>query len=211
MKKEIRVLELLASRICHDLISPIAAVNNGIEMLETFGEEAGPEVQELIASSAKQASAKLQVLRMAYGAGGSDSTIQVSDVRDAMARMFSLDGKISQNWDPSSVPANLDMPTGYCRVLTGTLLAASECLPRGGILSVEKTGENAVSIVAKGPNAFFREGFAETLDRSVDLELLHPKLVPVYIVSVLADAYGFALSMGGSDGESVSLNLSVAG
>ena len=72
MSKQIdtHVLEILASKICHDLISPIGAVNNGVELMEEMGPDAGPEATGLIAYSAHQASAKLQVFRVAYGVGG---------------------------------------------------------------------------------------------------------------------------------------------
>jgi len=64
------ILELMASKVCHDLISPIGAVNNGIEFLTEMGPDAGEEVTDLIAFSASQASAKLKAFRMAYGVGG---------------------------------------------------------------------------------------------------------------------------------------------
>ena len=62
---ELRVAELLASRLCHDLISPVGAVNNGIELLTEFGEDPDGESMQLIATSAKTASEKLQFFRIA--------------------------------------------------------------------------------------------------------------------------------------------------
>ena len=76
-------LEALSSKICHDLISPIGAVNNGLEILEELGADAGEEVIELISFSAAQASAKLRAFRMVYGSGGSDNNLKASDAHEA--------------------------------------------------------------------------------------------------------------------------------
>jgi histidine phosphotransferase ChpT len=81
---DVAMLEVLASKICHDLISPIGAVNNGVELIEDMGPDAGPEATALIAFSAQQASAKLQAFRMAYGIGGADSNIKPEDVHKAI-------------------------------------------------------------------------------------------------------------------------------
>ena len=77
------VLELLASRICHDLISPVGAVNNGVEFLEEMGADAGAEAIQLIAHSARQASVRLQAFRICYGTGGRDSNIKPEDIKKA--------------------------------------------------------------------------------------------------------------------------------
>src|SRR3954470_6811530 len=86
------VLELLASRVCHDLISPVGAVHNGVEFLQETGVEAGAEAVALIAHSAQQASAKLQIFRLAYGAGGRDPNIKPEDVKKAFASLVDADG-----------------------------------------------------------------------------------------------------------------------
>ena len=93
------ILEILSSKICHDLISPIGAVNNGIEFLTEMGPDAGEEVTDLIAFSANQASAKLKAYRMAYGAGGADDSIKPEEVDQAIEDIISAEGKIKQDWD----------------------------------------------------------------------------------------------------------------
>jgi hypothetical protein len=93
------MLEVLASKICHDLISPIGAVNNGVELIEDMGPDAGPEATALIAFSAQQASAKLQAFRMAYGTGGADANIKPDDVFKAIELIINQDKKIKQEWN----------------------------------------------------------------------------------------------------------------
>lgn len=69
----------LASRLCHDLISPVGAVNSGIELLTEFGDDPDGESMQLIATSAKTASEKLQFFRIAYGNAGSGANIPLGD------------------------------------------------------------------------------------------------------------------------------------
>ena len=76
---ELRVAELLASRLCHDLISPVGAVNSGIELMTEFGDDPDGESMQLVATSAKTASEKLQFFRIAYGNAGSGANIPLGD------------------------------------------------------------------------------------------------------------------------------------
>ncbi|MSP89576.1 MAG: hypothetical protein EXQ92_12320 [Alphaproteobacteria bacterium] len=76
-----RVLELLMSRVCHDLISPVGAVVNGVELIEDGGADMTDDAMALIAKSARQASRRLQFFRMAYGAAGSGGDRSLADAR----------------------------------------------------------------------------------------------------------------------------------
>ncbi len=96
---DFRVLEILTSKICHDLISPIGAVNNGVEFMQEMGLEDAGDGLDLIAFSAQQAGAKLHAYRMAYGAGGADNSIKPEDVYDAIQDVIGPDNKIRQAWD----------------------------------------------------------------------------------------------------------------
>src|SRR5689334_6134161 len=75
------VLELMASRICHDVISPVGAINNGLELLQEMGVEAGGEAVSLIGKSADQANRRLRLFRYAYGAAGSKDLVDSKDLR----------------------------------------------------------------------------------------------------------------------------------
>ncbi len=77
-KIELRVAELLASRLCHDLISPVGAVNSGIELMTEFGDGPDSESMALITSSARTASDKLLFFRIAYGNGGSGTNVALN-------------------------------------------------------------------------------------------------------------------------------------
>ena len=90
----VRVAELLCSRLCHDLISPVAALNNGMELLSDDSAEMIGDVAELLTFSAAQASTRLQFYRVAYGLGGDQA--QAVSIADAarLARGITEPGKL---------------------------------------------------------------------------------------------------------------------
>ena len=91
--KSASVIELLASRICHDLVSPVGAINNGVEFMEEMGDDAEQrkEALGLISHSASQASAKLMAFRIAYGSGGREVEEEL-DADKIFAKLKSLKG-----------------------------------------------------------------------------------------------------------------------
>jgi|JI10StandDraft_1071094.scaffolds.fasta_scaffold61629_5 histidine phosphotransferase ChpT len=188
------VLELLASRICHDLISPVGAVNNGVEFLEEMGADTSAEAIQLIAHSARQASVRLQAFRICYGAGGRDSNIKPEDIKKAFEALTEADGKIAQSWDPHANLGFTERPTGYCKILMGAMMLGAECLPKGGIIKVKAGNGEETLITAEGQDAVVRDGVEDSLAQRLDPSTLDPRLVHPYAIGVLADSYGFVLS-----------------
>ncbi len=188
----IDLLELMASKICHDLISPIGAVNNGIEFLEDMGEDAGDEINQLISFSAQQASAKLQAFRMAYGAGGADGNIKIADVYNSIESIVAAEKKIVQEWDPATKIAPELPPKAFCKILTCVLLLSKECLPKGGTLSVHRADNDDVVVTARGENAGFRDGFVDALLLEVAQDELTPTFTHGYITGLLGQHYGYS-------------------
>src|ERR1700679_2040543 len=97
MEIELRVLELLSSKLCHDLVSPVSAINNGVELVEDVGGEVVEEAMKLIGDSAAHASRRLRLFRMAYGRAGDDDNLNVKDVRQ-VAEQYMSGGKITLSW-----------------------------------------------------------------------------------------------------------------
>ena len=83
-----RIAELLCSRICHELVAGIAAINNGVELISEIDPTMFDEAMGLIGSSAKQASARVQYYRMAYGYAGHDALGGISAVTDLIQGLF---------------------------------------------------------------------------------------------------------------------------
>ncbi len=189
----IHVLELLASKICHDLISPVGAVSNGVEILEELGADAGDDVTNLISFSATQASSKLKTMRMAYGLGGSDDSIKMEDVHQLFADYIAGEKRLSQDWDPYA-DLGVEPQRALAKMVLCGLLLVVEALPKGGVLSVT-AGDQAGDILVKGTgeNAGFRDGFKEAIDQSADVEDLSPKLVHGYVTGLLAKHYDYGL------------------
>src|SRR3954449_4714994 len=144
---------LLCSRVCHDLISPVGAIVNGLEVLD---DDPKPEDREfaldLIRKSAKTASARLQFCRLAFGAAGSSGAqIDLGDAQ-TMARGHIEDGKCSITWN---LPRLL-LPKNRVKLLLNMMVVAQQTIPRGGMLTVDPIGDGetmSFRVAATGLNA----------------------------------------------------------
>ncbi len=194
--KSASVIELLASRICHDLVSPVGAINNGVEFMEEMGDDAEQrkEALGLIQHSASQASAKLMAFRIAYGSGGRDPNIKPEDVQKAFSQLISADGKISQTWDPFGNLGPKPLPYAYCKMLMAGMMLAMECLTKGGYVSVRPGEGNQTLIIAESDNGILlRDNVEAALRQEIATEDLDPRLVHPYALSVIAEHYGYTL------------------
>jgi len=204
----ITVLELLSSKICHDLISPVGAVANGVEFLEEMGADAGQDVTDLIAYSAKQSSSKLQAFRMAYGAGGADSGIKPEDVHKILGGLIELDGKVTQNWDPyAPIGPEYERPPALGKILMLCFLTCIEALPKGGEITATPEGTEMLTITAKGSDAGLKPLSLKTLQGDMAIDGLDPKLVHGYMVNHAASTYGYGITCTSNENDMFSLNL----
>src|SRR5690242_16016257 len=130
---------LLVSRVCHDLVSPVGAVVNGLEVLEDETDLAmRADALRLVAASAEQAAARLQFARIAFGAAGSTGAeLDLSEVGRIMVGLLK-GGRVELIWEAQ--PAN--WPKDWAKLLMNAVLAAADCLPRGGRVTVT-TSPNA--------------------------------------------------------------------
>src|SRR5882672_2040580 len=130
---------LLVSRVCHDLVSPVGAVVNGLEVLEDETDLAmRADALRLVAASAEQAAARLQFARVAFGAAGSaGAELDLSEVGRIVVGLLK-GGKVELVWTVQAV----NWPKDWAKLLMNTILCAADCLPRGGRVTVE-TGTDA--------------------------------------------------------------------
>lgn len=199
-----RIVELIASKICHDLISPVGAVSNGVEILEEMG--ADDDVTSLISFSATQASAKLKTMRLAYGMGGSDESIKLEDVHKIFEEFVSGDNRVTQNWDPH-LDIGFEPKKGFPKILTCALMMAADSLPKGGELSVEPAEEHTIVVKAIGENAAFRDGVVDAFNGEKEADHLDPKLIHPYLTSLFASKYGFKIQLEPSADNLICLRL----
>ncbi|MBC2861045.1 histidine phosphotransferase ChpT [Stappia sp. 28M-7] len=129
---------LVASRVCHDIISPVGAITNGLEVLDEENNEDMKEfAMDLIRKSARQASAKLQFARLAFGAAGSaGAEIDLGDAH-SVAAGFLANEKADLDWQ---VPRLL-MAKNRVKLLLNLILLANQCVPRGGLITVTMDGD----------------------------------------------------------------------
>ncbi|HEY4266375.1 MAG TPA: histidine phosphotransferase family protein [Micropepsaceae bacterium] len=128
---------LLVSRVCHDLVSPVGAVVNGLEVLEDETDLAmRADALRLVAASAEQAASRLKFCRIAFGAAGSaGAELDLSEVGRIMNGLLK-GGKIDLLWQAE--PTN--WPKDWAKLLMNAVLATGDCLPRGGRIIVETSG-----------------------------------------------------------------------
>ena len=185
---------LLCSRVCHDVISPVGAIVNGLEVLDDEKDEAMRGfAQDLIKKSAKQASARLQFARLAFGAAGSaGAAIDTGDAEN-VARGFIGDERTQLTWE---MPRVL-LPKNQVKLLLNLLVLASSTIPRGGTLHVHGAVENdqgTFTLTAQGPSARIpvhveRLIAGEAEGGTVDAHGIQP-----YYTGLVARAVGMAIS-----------------
>jgi histidine phosphotransferase ChpT len=190
LKIDMRVAELLASRLCHDLVGPIGAVNNGIELMqdETFG--MADDALTLAAKSADQASNLLQFFRLAYGMAGHRQGSDFGPIRELMSGYLSH-SKSDLDWAPDPVPEG--MPDGTAKLLLNLVALAAEALPRGGTVGVSMQRGGAgfeLEVKAVGADAGLRQEAEAALSDDVAIEDLTPRNVHGHFTQLLAKRHG---------------------
>lgn len=136
-----KLLEAVVARLCHDLIGPVGAVHNGVELAEES--ETADEAQEMIGmvkDSAKQAWGRLAFFRAAFGSGGGQDSWSGADIKQL------LNGALATkrlSFDVSGALANPDFELDLerARVAFGLAMATSESMPRGGVVTVLAGGD----------------------------------------------------------------------
>jgi histidine phosphotransferase ChpT len=180
---------LLCSRLCHDLISPVGAIINGLEVMEEDkDEETKTFALELIKRSAGQASAKLQFCRLAFGASGSvGAQIELGDAEKAARGLFE-DGKTTLAWNlPRALVAK-----NRAKLLLNMLLVASATIPRGGTLTADPVGEG-YRITARGLNARLAATTADLL-AGIPAEAVNAHAIQPLYTGILARDCGFGIT-----------------
>ena len=181
---------LLCSRVCHDLISPVGAIVNGLEVLDDSKSNDDREFAlNLIRKSAKTASAKLQFCRLAFGAAGSaGAQIDTGDAEN-MSRGFLEDDKTKVVWNL----ARTLQPKNRVKLLLNMLILAQQAIPRGGTLTVDQPGEG-LRVRASGLNARVPQNLADLLagthGGTIDAHAVQP-----HYARLLAQACGLRAAM----------------
>lgn len=150
---ELEFAAFLVSRVCHDLVGPVGAVVNGLEVLEEEHDASlRADALKIVANSADQALARLQFMRLAFGAAGSAGTmLNLSEVRSLICGLLGS-ARLRVEWNP----APLDWPKDWAKLIMNGAMIGADCLPRGGVLQIETPAEPGLHrfhILAQGTGA----------------------------------------------------------
>lgn len=191
---------LLCSRVCHDVISPVGAIANGLEVLEDEDDEEMKKMaMELVRRSARQASAKLQFCRIAFGAAGSaGASLDLGEAGDT-AKAFVGEEKVKLDWQAPRVT----LAKAEVKLLLNMMLLGMSAVPRGGMVSVALESGDPV-VRATGDAARMPDKVAQLLRGDFNAAELDARLVQPYYTRRLAEQSGFELKFE-SEGNKVTL------
>lgn len=210
MQVDLKVAQLLCSRICHDLVGPAGAVNAGLELLEDGLSDGDSPIDlpalDLIKKSAGESTRRLAFFRIAFGFGaGAKGDATFDQARD-LAAGFLGGGKVDLDWPEAleNQPVGR-VPAAMVKVLLNMILIASEALPRGGTLNLTFAGLDeglGLALTARGEGAALRDDICDALAVNTSAEGLTPRNVHGHFGQTLArDLGGLIEHSQGSDGE----------
>lgn len=183
---------LLCSRVCHDIISPVGAINNGLELLDEGG--ADEDAMRLIRTSARNASARLQFARIAFGAAGSAGMMIDTGDAEAVAAAFLKNEKPDLAWSGGRAL----WPKNKVKLLLNLLLVSLAAIPRGGKLAVTLSDidtDPKFAISASGPMLRVPPKFLELHSGGKPEEPIDAHSVQPYYTLLLAREAGMTISI----------------
>ena len=184
----IDLASLLCSRLCHDLLSPVGALNNGLELM---ADEQDPEMREkcleLLNESARASANKLKFFRLAFGAGGGfGDQIDTREAHSALEGLFGADGRVELGW----LVEDDSLPKGAVKLLLNLALIAGDSLVRGGRLDVgAEHGPKGLELVirAEGPRILLDPGLRETIVKGSSNGAVEPRAAGAWLAHELAE------------------------
>ena len=186
---------LLCSRLCHDLLSPVGALNNGLELM---ADEQDPEMRErcleLLAESAKASANKLKFFRLAFGAGGGfGDSIDTREAKAALEGLFGADKRVELGW----MVEEDELPKGAVKLLLNLALIAGDALVRGGRLDVGvERGEGLEMVIrAEGPRILLDPALRETILKGSADGSVEPRAAGAWLAHGLANDAGGTINL----------------
>ncbi|HXL99822.1 MAG TPA: histidine phosphotransferase family protein [Rhizomicrobium sp.] len=191
---------LLVSRVCHDLVSPVGAVVNGLEVLEDERDATmRADALRLVTSSADQAAARLQFARIAFGAAGSaGAELDLNEI-GRIVKGLSNGSKVEIDWQA----AHVNWPKDWAKLLMNATLLASDGLPRGGQVRVETSADGAApgfTVRASGQGARMLEDVEKAM-RGETGTALDGRSVQAYLTHKLARGVNAGLTLTAREGQ----------
>ena len=194
MNDSLDLASMLCSRLCHDMLSPVGALTNGLEL---FAEEKDPEMRarivELLEQSAKTSADKLKFFRLAFGAaGGFGDLVPVDEAKSVIEALIGNKGRIEARWSLSGAA----LPKPAIKLLLNLSLIGIEALVRGGTLDLGaelRAGESEIVIRAAGPRIAFDPLVGKALEGTLAPADLSSRTAPAYMLRQMVDKMGGTL------------------
>ena len=199
MNRELRMAELLCTRLCHDLTGPIGAVNNGAEFISEDGFNMQNDAVDLIVSSAFSAVARLQFYRFAYGRVKDSGEASLSE-KKCLVEDYFQGSQVTLDWpDEYTDASGISVSSKMVRLLFNLVIIASGGLLKGGTVSIRfqetDAKEKQLSVEARGEVVKWEPDAQAVLENKVDISKITPKEVQMYLTAQLADELGAALAV----------------
>jgi histidine phosphotransferase ChpT len=187
----LELASLLCSRLCHDMLSPVGALSNGLELLT---DEKDPEMRqrcfELLEQSARISADKLKFFRLAFGAaGGFGEMLPVAEARVLVDALVANNGRIEANWALSGDT----LPKPAIKTLLNLALMGIEALVRGGTLDIgaeQRNGASEIAVRAAGPRIAFDKDIGRALEGTLPANELSSRTAAAAMVHRLASSLG---------------------
>ena len=191
---------LLCSRLCHDLLSPIGALNNGLELLADENDaEMRSRCLELLAESARTSANKLKYFRLAFGsAGGFGDMVPAGEAKSAIEGIFSSTGRVNVGW----LVGEENLSKAAVKILLNLSLIAGEALVRGGQLDIgaeRRDGCTEIVVRGEGPRIVLDGELRAALQGQGDEASLTPRAAAACMVNKLVTEAGGEVMLSGAN------------
>ena len=206
LSQTLELASLLCSRLCHDLLSPVGALVNGLELLS---EEKDPQMRqrcfELLEQSARTSTDKLKFFRLAFGAaGGFGEAVPVAEPKALIEALAGPSGRITLSWQVASPT----LPKAAVKILLNLALIGIDALVRGGTLEIaleERAhgaggGATEIAIRASGPRVVFDATIGRALASQLAPGELSSRTAPAAMIAALAASCGGVIQHAFADG-----------
>ncbi|MBV9842479.1 MAG: histidine phosphotransferase [Sphingomonadaceae bacterium] len=183
---------LLCSRLCHDLLSPVGALNNGLELLvDEHDPEMRSRILALLSESATASAAKLKFFRLAFGAaGGFGEQVDAREGKIALEGLFGGDRRVQIGW----LVEQEQMDKAALKVLLNLALIAGDALVRGGRLDIGAE-EGEIVVRAEGPRIVLDPELRAALEGKTDSKALTPRAAAAFLANSLARRRGGSITV----------------
>ena len=201
---------LICSKVCHDIINPVGAIINGLEVLsDDDGGEMRDIAMDLVWKSAEAASAQLKFARFAFGAAGSaGAELDLGEIKE-VAHGYLTSDRVTMEWKSPMGALHKD----EAKLLLNLAMIAPSTIVRGGTVSIVVAEEGIVpnfSIECKGRGAKIPETLEGLFNGEVDLDSLDARKIQPYFLGLIARSIGADVSFRKTEEETVVLSAIVA-